>query len=479
MIMQKKKLKQPFTAALFTGLFVSVFFASADLYAQDTLKIDLKTFIEIGVENSGQLSAEKRSLDLANNRINEARANRYLPEFDLRTLHGLVPGVESDSIMPNGEPLPRDALFLDPDLENDFNDFALFTRFDVSAVQPVYTWGALNKAVAAAKAGATAAEKQLRAKESEIELRLAELYFSYLLALETERILEDANKELSRIGDILKDMREDGDPEFEEADLFKFEIFESEFGIQRSEVRESKEFVERVWNYVLKAGNKVYFPNQNFLDPVPFELKSFEEYQQLALEQRPELQGISAGIDASKNAFEAQKAKNFPVVFLGLNVSFATTPNRPRQSNPFIINNTNFFSAAFGFGVRQNLNIFQIKSEVKKSKLQYRRMQDLHIAAQDGIILELNNIYKEALVAESKVKQIDEALTRTKNWVRHEQLNYDIGFGNSENLIEAIRKELELRVQLKQNIFELNKKIAELYKAAGLPVGQLNDAENE
>ncbi len=477
--MQVKTFIHPFAAALLTWLFLSVFFLSSRLIAQDTLKIDLKTFIEMGVANSGQLSAEERSLDLANNRINEARANKFLPEFDLRTLHGLVPGVESDSILPNGQPLPRDALFLDPDLENDFNDFAIFTRLDVNAVQPVFTWGALNKAISAAKAGAIAAEKQLRTKESAIELRLAELYFSYLLALETDRILEDASKELNRIGDILKEMREEGDPDFEEADLFKFEIFESEFGIQKTEVRESKEFVERVWNYVLKAGEKVYLPEENFLDPVPYELKSFEEYQRLALQQRPELEGISAGIDASKNAFEAQKAKNFPVVFLGLNISFATTPNRPRQTNPFIINNTNFFSAAFGFGVRQNLNIFQIKSEVQKSKLQYRRMQDLHLAAQDGIILELNNVYKEALVAESKVNQVDEALTRTKNWVRHEQLNYDIGFGNSENLIEAIRKELELRVQLKQNVFELNKKIAELYKASGLPVDQLNIAEND
>jgi len=456
-------------------LYLLMNFSIVQSIAQDTLKISLEEFIEIGLENSGQLSFEQQAVNLAENRVNRAKANRFLPSFDLRTLHGLVPGVKSDSILPNGRPLPRDELFLDPDLENDFNDFGIFTRFDVNAVQPVYSWGALKKSISAARSGAVAAQKQLSAKKTGLELQLFELYQSYLLALETDRIVKDSEKELNRIGDVLEEMRDEGDPEFEEADMFKFEIFEAEFQTRKTEVEQNTNFIQRIWNYVLRSdGNIIYEPEDNFLDPVSVELLSFDEYKMTAFNERAELQGVEAGINATNDALEAKKAQNFPVVFLGLNVSYATTPNRPRQSNPFIINNTNFFSAAFGFGIRQNLNFLQLKSDVEKSKIEYNRMVDLKRAITDGIILELNNAYKEAVIADTKVKQTDVALTKSKNWVRHEQLNYDIGFGNSENLIDAIRQELELRVTLKQSVFELNKKIATLHKASGLPINKLN-----
>ena len=456
-------------------LYLLMNFSIVQSIAQDTLKISLEEFIEIGLENSGQLSFEQQAVNLAENRVNRAKANRFLPSFDLRTLHGLVPGVKSDSILPNGRPLPRDELFLDPDLENDFNDFGIFTRFDVNAVQPVYSWGALKKSISAARSGAVAAQKQLSAKKTGLELQLFELYQSYLLALETDRIVKDSEKELNRIGDVLEEMRDEGDPEFEEADMFKFEIFEAEFQTRKTEVEQNTNFIQRIWDYVLRSdGNIIYEPEDNFLDPVSVELLSFDEYKMTAFNERAELQGVEAGINATNDALEAKKAQNFPVVFLGLNVSYATTPNRPRQSNPFIINNTNFFSAAFGFGIRQNLNFLQLKSDVEKSKIEYNRMVDLKRALTDGIILELNNAYKEAVIADTKVKQTDVALTKSKKWVRHEQLNYDIGFGNSENLIDAIRQELELRVTLKQSVFELNKKIATLHKASGLTINKLN-----
>src|SRR6056297_1447400 len=133
---------QLFKLSFFLCLFINLSIIHSD--AQDTLKISLKEFIEIGLENSGQLSFEQQAVELAENRISSAKANRFLPSFDLRSLHGLVTGVKSDSILPNGQPLPRDELFLDPDLENDFNDFGIFTRIDVNAVQPIYSWGAIN-----------------------------------------------------------------------------------------------------------------------------------------------------------------------------------------------------------------------------------------------------------------------------------------------------------------------------------------------
>lgn len=448
-------------------LFILIFL-STGLSAQDTLKISLQEFINRGVERSGQVQYDYGAVRLAENRANQARASRILPSVNLNTNHGLIPGVKSQTDLPKGQ------YYLDPNLENDWEDWAIFTRAELSAVQPIYTWGAVNKAINAAEYGAQAAKKEFEARQKGLELRLYELYYSYHLAIEVERILSDAESTVNQIGRELDRMQEENDPDLRERDLFEYDIFKSEFEIQKTEVRQSIARIQRIWNYILDDDGNIYMPMEEFLDPVPFEIEPFEFYQAQAMEMRPELQGVDAGIEAYKYSVESIKSQNLPSLFLGLSASYANTPNRPRQTNPFIINNTNFLSAAVGFGIRQNLNFSSIRNRVERERIEYNRIKDLRDALTDGIMLELNEHYMEAVVADTKVNQIEEALVTTRNWVRHEQLNYDYGFGDVEDLVDSVRKELELRVSLKQSIFEMNKKVAALYNASGLPLTNLS-----
>jgi len=439
------------------------------LAAQDTLRVSLYEFIERGVERSGQVQYDHGAVDLAENRIGQARAARILPDISLNTNHGLIPGVISQTN------LPREQLYLDPNLENDWEDWAIFTRAEISALQPIFTWGAINSAINAAEYGAQAAKMEFEARQKGVELQLYELYYSYLLAREIGRILNEAESTVQQVERQLETMQEENDPNLRERDIFQFEIYKSEFEIQKMEVRQSMDRIQRIWSYVLGDNNQqVYLPEEDFLDPVPFEVESYEYYQAMAMEERPELRGVEAGMEAYKHSVESIRAQNLPVIYLGLTASYANTPNRPRQSNPFIINNTNFFTAGVGFGIRQNLNFATIRNRIQREQIEYNRVVDLRDAISDGIMLELNEYYMEAVVAETRVRQLEEALVTTRNWVRHEQLNYDYGFGEVEDLVDSIRQELEYRVELQQSIFEMNTKIAALYNASGMPIYQLS-----
>src|SRR5690625_7358873 len=101
------------------------------------------------------------------------------------------------------------------------------------------------------------------------------------------------------------------------------------------------------------------------------------------------MKGREAGINACPSAIEDIKAQNLPPLYLGLSASYAHTPNRPRQSNPFIINNTNYRSAAFGFGIRQNLNFQAIRNRIDRERIEYKRVRDLLYGLVDVIMLDL------------------------------------------------------------------------------------------
>lgn len=448
-----------------------IFFAlsAAEIQAQDTLRIDFQTFLSKALNNSGQIDYERQEVELAENRLDQAKAQRILPSVDFSSQHGLVPGVKS-----NVPGLAEDEYYLDPNLRNDWDNWAIFTRFQLTAAQPLFTWGAINKAVDAARLGAEAAQYSFEAKKEDLEIRLFELYYSRVLAMEIERLLEEAQDKLDQIESQIEDMQEEGDTSLDDSEIFKFEIFKAEFEIQKAEVAENMNFVRETWNYILRnQENEVYEPEVRFLDPVSAEIEPVDFYQQSAFSNRPELKALNIGQEATRTYISSLKRQNLPGLFLGGYLNFANTPNRPRQSNPFIQNNTNLLSGGFGFTIRQNLNFLSMKANIERNQIELNKINYAEDAAKDGILLEVNNNYRQASLADVKVKQTDQALVTSKKWLRQEQLDYDFGMGDVKDLIDAMKKELELKLQLKQRVFEFNSSLAKLNKSAGIPLTTL------
>ncbi|MCW9707368.1 TolC family protein [Fodinibius salsisoli] len=437
--------------------------------AQDTVRVSLQQFIERGIEHAGQLKYERQKINLAENQVSQVNSQRYLPRLEISTQHGVVPGVVSQ----RGD-LSENEYYLDPNLENDWENWAVFTRAELQGVQPLFTWGALRNAVKAAEASAVAAREQFQKQEADLRVRLIELYQSHLLTKEILRLLDEAAGKIEKIEGQLEEKQKEGAEDFDESDLFKFKIFKSEFATRAAEVRKSAQMTHRIWAYVLKAEKgTVYLPETRFLDPVPQGLKEIDFYKMNAIERRSEIKAVEAGIKAADHGIEAEKSRGLPALVLGFTGSYANTPNRPRQSNPFIINNSNYASGSFGLAIRQNLDFLSIRTDVEKRKLQKRQAEYLKEAAVDGIVLEINEAYKNASLSKVKVENTDEAHVVSKKWLRQEQLDYDFGIGDTKDLIDALKKELELRVQMKREIFDFNKNMTQLYRKSGLPIIQI------
>jgi outer membrane protein TolC len=454
---------------IFSIFFFFILVSVQAVYAQDTLEISLRDFIDLGLSNSGQIKYDKTSVDLAENRVSSAKDQRFLPSLNFRSEHALVPGVSSPGNFPEEE------IYLDPNAKNDWDKVGVFNRLRITGVQPVFTWGSINKAISAAEEAVKATEFEFQAKKEDMEVRLFELYYSYVLALEIERLLKDAEDKINQIENSLDDAQEEGD-DIDETDVYKFKVFKAQFGIQKAEVDESLVFVKQTWEYILKNENgTIYIPSIRYLDPLAAKLSGLDHYQNSAFLNRNELRGISTGKEALMKYIDYQKASNLPGLYLGFTTTFASTPIRPRQPNPFISTPENTFNTAFGITIRQNLNFFQAKTQLDRVKIELRKMDYLSEAAKDGILLEVNQAYQKAAVAEVKVERTDEALLTTKQWLRMEQQDYDFGIGEVKDLIDAMKMELELRLKEKESIFEFNTSMAKLNNAAGIPLELLQN----
>lgn len=452
-------------------LFVFFVVPSGDaaLQAQDTVRVSFQEFLEHARERAPQLQARQREVELAQNRLERARGQRILPQINLTTAHGLVPGVQSDR-----DGLSPGQYYLDPDLSNDWEDWGIFTHAELSAIQPLYTWGAIDNAIQAAEAGARASEYEFASEESDFAMQLYELYYGHLLTRELQRILEEAEETFEEADQRLNEMQEEGHEDLEQADIFQFEIFRHEFRSQAVEVRERTGFVRRNWELVMDAPDGVvYVPQEEFLDPVDQPLESITWYKQQALQYRDDMQRVEAGVEAAEYGMEAARAQYYPSLFIGIQGRAAYTPNRPRQTNPFIINNSNYATGEVGFGIRQNLNFAALNRQVERSRIHHRQSRDARDAVEDGMMLEINEAYQDANVARARMENTRQALQVSGEWLRTEQIDMDLGFGDVENLVDAVKSNLELEVEYHRKIHEFNLKMARLYHKSGLPLLEL------
>lgn len=456
----------------------SVSVAQTDSSA-DTLEISFPDFLALALERSNELAARQQQIGIADTRRQQARASRFLPNLELTTGHGLIPGVR-----PGDSDFPSSDLYLDPDLRTDWNDWAFFNQAEISAVQPLYTWGALSSAIKASKAGVRAAAAEYDDRRQGYEMDIFELYQGRLLAMELKQLTDEAQSTIRSAERELEKLIREGSDEIDDADLFQLEIFTHQFQAQVDEVDQNLAFIAHAWHLAVReqggsrAAAPVYIPEDPFVDPLLDHPGDQQAYRQAGLRQRPEIRQLDAATEAAGYGMKAAKAQRYPAIVMGINYRYAYASNRPRQRNPFISNPSNTESLTVGLGIRQNLNFFVLESRVERARLEQRQASHARDAAMDGVELDIADKHKDAQIAYSRMQASDRAVDVSRNWLRQEQLDYDIGFGDVNNLVDAVRQNLELEAEYKQRVHDYNIALARLYKASGRSILELYDSDN-
>lgn len=457
------------TAALiFFLLFVSLSTVNvSNLRAQDTMYVNLQDFVTMGVERSNQLKSSEAKWKQAIQQSQKINKQRYFPTFNLTTNHGLVPGVKSNSDLPKSE------WHLDPNLENDWSNWSIFTQADFKAVQPLFTWGALSSAADAAKAGADAAEYQFKMDESELIFNLYQIYQSRLLADNLKGVVKEASDTFAEAEKRIEKMYDKGD--LSNKDYFQFKISKEKFLAQVEEVEQNLLFIERSFQLALDEDTTVTILPQgeefSIIEPDTYDASY---YEQSATMQRNELKAIDASITAAKEGVWAEKAQMLPVIYFGFGGEYVNTP-RPAQNQPLLGDRYNYVNLAYSFGIRQNLNFWVQKEQIDKRQYQLSEAQHGMTAAKQGVILEVRDDYKNYMVNRSKARQLEKAFVMAKEWLRTEQIDYDLGLGEIKNLVEATKTSLELEAEFSEAVYQNNIKLGKLLHSSGILSSFINN----
>ncbi|MFW5955362.1 MAG: TolC family protein, partial [Rhodothermales bacterium] len=78
--------------------------------------------------------------------------------------------------------------------------------------------------------------------------------------------------------------------------------------------------------------------------------------------------------------------------------------------------------------------------------------------------------------AEARLLTRERSLTIGREWLRTEQINFDLGFGDAQNLIAAVQSALELEAAHLEAIRNHNVSVLRLLNATGILVSHVRTA---
>ncbi len=435
-------------------------FRPAPAQSEKKVVLSLDRCEELALQNNPLLKAAKLGLERSRVRKSQAASARILPKVELKNIWGPVPRARAV--------YTETGVLTSPDTATGLSDLRFFTEVDFNWVQPLYTFGKISGLNKAATYGVEADEANLERRKWDLRLVTRQLYWGILLGKEMLEVIEDTRKELDKAENKLNEMLDEGSTDVSENDLFKLQIFKYEINKKYREALRQKELA--VTGLKATLGLDEHTPIElatEYLDPVEIQIDSLDRYIALALQNRPELHQLRAGLGASRAMVTVAKSDFYPQFFLAGGVKYNFAKDRDDPRNPWVYNPTNFFRPGILFGVKMNLNFVQVRQNVQLANVKYNELSYQESLLIQKIKMDVRKKYLELLEAQKNIEESERALKVSNNWLRSVSMTFDIGLTEVKELIDAYKANGTMKAEHLQNIFKFNTLVAELSKQVG------------
>lgn len=442
----------------------------------DTVRVTLTEAVQRALQVSPEVDQRRAEQQFASARRDQAEANRFLTDVSLNVASSFAPGLKN---VPPGT--PENELYLEPNVENDWSLGALrpFGRAEVVARQPLLTWGELSGNIEAARHGVAVEEARVDQKALEVAARTGEIYYNVLLTKALDRLADRTGEVIDRAKREINRMLEEGDESVDQADLFQTRLTEEEYKRRLVEIDQNQETARSALR------RQLFLPDESTvevsaaeLQPVDFSVHpdSLSHYIALGLENRPEVDQAAAGVQAREALVDVAQSDYYPKLGVQASLSQSVTlPARPNPDNAFVGDSFMGTGTRTGLGLELNLNFDQTKARVEQAKAELSEVKHQRTAAQQLVRFEVEEAYRNLLTAKAAMESRDRATTISGEWLRTEQIDFDLGFGDTENLVKAVRASLEAEARYVEAVKRYNVSVLNLLRVTGTLTSRIQD----
>jgi outer membrane protein, multidrug efflux system len=333
---------------------------------------------------------------------------------------------------------------------------------------PLYTFGKLRAARAAARAGVGAAEADRDRTLADLRFDVRRAYFALQMALDIQQMVSEGRPKLVRAVRRLEERLEREDPSANMMDKWRLSAALAEVDARVSEAQ-MLEAVSRQALGTLTGLKRVRVPDCP-LQAIPLDAKPLERQLDGDVASRPEARMLEAATDAREADLVRRRASFFPDIVLAMRADFTWTPGVTNQMSPFVQDPANRRALGAAIVARWSLDLWGNAHRVQQAESQLARTRAQAELAERGLRLEVSRTYQEVLDAQRREEAWGRGEREARSWFVAAVQAFEVGTVEPRDLVDALKAYFSARFSHLQATRELNQAVAGLERAAGRPL---------
>jgi len=438
-----------------TGLLLAAFPGQAET-------VNLQQAVQMSLAADPRIKEREQVVEAARGLMQEVQGNAGW-RVSANAFVGLAPKVEG-GFYQNGAytgTAPR----TDGDELNGLSDW---THLDFALIKPLYTFGKIERYGEAAQGNVDLKRGELKQTQGDIVYDTKRAYFGHLTARDIRVFLEDMQGRLNHtIAGVERNLKEETG-ESRQSDLYALQTAR---GLLAKYVHQSRA-VEKIsldglkvlTGVGLKADLQVADAR---IEPVDFPQIDLSDLQARALQGRPEMEQLEAGLRARRAMVAAKKADRMPDVYAGVIGQFNYASRREQLDNPYLNDPFNGGGLTPVVGVKWD-SVFGVASaRVNQAQAELEALNHKKAFAVAGIPFEVSEAYANAQANHDAQRDLAEGAASARRWMVATLADHSAGIESADKVADAIKNYVLVQTDYLRTVNDYNMNVAQLARLTG------------
>lgn len=424
--------------------------------------INLQQAVEMSLAADPRIKEREQVVEAARALLREVKGNAGW-RVSANAFIGLAPEVEG-GFYQGGEysgTVPR----TDGDKLDGVSDW---THLDFALVKPLFTFGKIERYGEAAQGNIDLKQGELKQTRGDIIYDTKRAYFGHLTARDTRLFLEDMQDRLNRSIVTVERNLEQETGESKQSDLYALQTAR---GLLAKYVHQARA-VEKISLDGLKVltgsrlDSDLAVADQR-IEPVAFPQGELAELRARALQDRPEMQQLEAGLRARRALAAAKKADRLPDVYAGVVGQFNHASNRERLDNPYVYDPFNGGGLTPVVGVKWDTVFGAASARVDQAQAELEALNHKKAFAVAGIPFEVGEAYANAQANFESQRDLAEGAAAARRWLVALLSDFAAGLEGADKVADALKNYVLVQTEYLRTVNDYNMNVAQLARLTG------------
>ncbi len=343
-----------------------------------------------------------------------------------------------------------------------------WTHLDFALIKTLYTLGKIERYGDAAQGNVDLKQGELRQTRTDTVYDTKRAYFGHLAARDLRIFLEDIQGRLNQtIASVERNLKEETG-ESRQSELYALQTAR---GLLAKYVHQSRA-VEKISLDGLKVLTGVGLQADlqvadSRIEPVAFPQIDLAGLQARALQDRPEMEQLEAGLRVRRALVAARKADRMPDVYAGVIGQFNYASQRERLDNPYLNDPFNGGGLTPVVGMKWD-SVFGVASaRVNQAQAELEALNHKKAFAVAGIPFEVGEAYTNARASHDAQRDLAEGAAAARRWMVATLADFSAGIESADKVADAIKNYVLAQTEYLRTVNDYNMNVAQLSRLTG------------